>query len=239
MLLADCGTIWTKLADIDGGSQRIVRSSGRLHAGDTPVLCATGHLGRQAGGTYENELVALAEGARALVKDDDFTVVDVGGRDIKYVTFRRGILARMNWNQSCGATTGFLLDLAGSYYRVDYTALQPAHEYAPMTCGIFGIEQVFDAIISGTDEHTAISRLVGDLAYTIHGFVERPAAVYLSGGLCDNLCFVRSLERHCRVVPLGRFVLIEGLRAMMSGRRGVAAGAGWRPARPSGEYRSS
>jgi hypothetical protein len=34
----------------------------------------------------------------------------------------------------------------------------------------------------------------------------------LSGGFCDNKCFLDLMDKYCKVIPLGRAVLIEGLK---------------------------
>ena len=40
---------------------------------------------------------------------------------------------------------------------------------------------------------------------------KKPKKIYLSGGFCENKCFVDSLSKYCEVIPLGRFLLCEGL----------------------------
>ena len=41
-------------------------------------------------------------------------------------------------------------------------------------------------------------------------FAGSPAKLFLSGGLCDNPLFVNSFP--CELIPLGRFVLLSGLK---------------------------
>jgi hypothetical protein len=58
-----------------------------------------------------------------------------------------------------------------------------------------------------------VARFVKGIALNAFAFAGSPEKIYLSGGLCDNPLFVGSFP--CRVVPLGRFVLLAGLRAML------------------------
>jgi len=43
-------------------------------------------------------------------------------------------------------------------------------------------------------------------------FIGSPRGFYLSGGMCDNPLFLGSFPEGVEVIPLGRFVLVEGLR---------------------------
>ena len=42
-------------------------------------------------------------------------------------------------------------------------------------------------------------------------FTKNPEKICLSGGFCENPCFIESLEQYCEVLPLGSFVLVDGL----------------------------
>jgi len=214
VLLADCGTQWSKVRDTREPTPRIVETRVLLQNPDLHFDLATGHLGRGRTDRYENELVALATGSLALVAEEDFAVVDVGARDTKYCAFEGRKVAEMDWNQSCGATTGFTLDLLGRYYDLDYAVLEPADKAINVTCGVFGIERIFDAVIQGGTPEDAVAQFVRGVARNVHTFAGRPERLYLSGGLCLNRCFVRSLELYTEAVPLGREVLLRGLEEM-------------------------
>ena len=74
------------------------------------------------------------------------------------------------------------------------------------------MEKIMDSISSGIKPEEAISKFVHGLAYNAWNFSKRPEKLYLSGGFCENKCFVDSLRNYCDIVPLGRFVLCEGLK---------------------------
>lgn len=173
---------------------------------------ATGHLAKTQACRYENELVALAKGALKLIPEEDFTIVDVGARDTKFCRFAGRRLRKLDWNQSCGSSTGFTLELLANYYRIDYATLAPSAARIGVTCGVFGIERIFDAISRGERPEEAVSQFVHGVAYNIFNLAQCPEKLYLSGGLCLNECFLTSLRRYTNIVPLGRFVLVEGLR---------------------------
>ncbi|MHB9126279.1 MAG: ATPase, partial [Armatimonadota bacterium] len=143
--------------------------------------------------------------------DRDFTVVDVGSRDTKFVRFRGRKVRKLDWNQACGASTGFTLELLGKYYEIDFSILRAVPERIPVTCGVFAIEKIFDAVIHGYSHETAIAAFVHGIAVNIHNFAQRPERLYVSGGFCENRCFLESLRNYCEVLPLGRTVLLDGL----------------------------
>jgi activator of 2-hydroxyglutaryl-CoA dehydratase len=210
-LIADCGSSWSKIKDLESNEVAVLPTQQVLRETDLRFDVATGHLGKDRTAKYENELVALAQGSLKLVHEDDFTVVDIGSRDTKFVRFNGRKLRKLDWNQACGASTGFTLELLGKYYEIDFNRLPTTDEKFPVTCGIFAIERIFEAIIHGESTEHALAAFVHGIAYNVHNFAQKPDKLYVSGGLCSNLCFLTNLSRYCDVVPLGRNVLLEGL----------------------------
>ena len=76
------------------------------------------------------------------------------------------------------------------------------------------MSRIFDAVVSGTPDAEAVARFVMGIAINAYRFAGSPPKLYLSGGLCDNPLFVNSFP--CEVVPLGRFVLLKGLAAIIN-----------------------
>jgi activator of 2-hydroxyglutaryl-CoA dehydratase len=209
MRLADFGTTWTKWYDTETRAYGICRTSAvDFHAG-----IATGHNARARGDRTVNELVALAEGGLRRIADRDFVLVDVGSREIKFVRFQDRQLAEMNWSTSCAALTGFTLELLGSYFQLDFQHIRPAERSAPVTCGVLGMEQIFELVASGVSEAEAVARFARGLVENAVRFSGNPRRMYLSGGMTSNPLFVNSFPETVHVVPLGRFVLVDGLMA--------------------------
>jgi activator of 2-hydroxyglutaryl-CoA dehydratase len=209
-VLGDFGTTWTKLLDSESGERRVFPSK---EARSLTADLATGHNAGRRGRRQINELIALAQGGQRLIGEREFLLLDVGSRDVKYVHLRGGDLAAMDWTSTCGALTGFTLELLGSYYGLDYRTIEPAERAVPVTCGVLGMEQLFELVSQGLSEAEAVARFARGIALNAHRFAGSPARLYLSGGMCENRLFQRSFPAGVEVIPLGRFVLVEGLVA--------------------------
>lgn len=212
MRIADCGSTWTKILDLESDEFEIVATKELIRRPDAFFEVATGHSGRSRCNHYKNELIALAEGGLALVGDDDFSLIDVGGRDIKFVRFARRRVEKLDWNLACGSTTGATVELLGGYYDIDFDALEPSKQWFNVTCGVFGMERVLEAISTGTSPEESVAMFLHGVVRNVFDFAGRPERVHLSGGFCENRCFLETLERYCRIVPLGRMVPLEGLK---------------------------
>jgi activator of 2-hydroxyglutaryl-CoA dehydratase len=209
VILGDFGTSYTKLANDDN---REIVPTCQL----TPDLKADAGCGHNARGRarrIENELVALATGAQAIVGRNDFVCVDVGSRDIKKVTFRSGQYAGCDWNYMCGAMTGFTMELLSQHYELLFEEITPSEEGLPVKCGILGISNLFDLVAQGEDLRRAVAKFVKGVATNVYAFAGKPQTLFLAGGMCDNSLFVRSLP--AEVVRLGRFVSTEGLKTLL------------------------
>ena len=171
-----------------------------------PDACC-GHMSQ----ANENEIVALAKGAQKLNIDKNATILDLGSRDAKWIRFSEGKFHDMDWNTSCASSTGATVEMLLKFYNVKSKNLVSTSEKFNVTCGIFGMEKIMDAISNGEKPEIAISKFVHGIAFNAWSFAKRPKKIYLSGGFCENKCLVDSLKNYCEVVLLGRFVLCEGL----------------------------
>ena len=159
----------------------------------------------------ENEIIALANGAKKLNIDKNATVLDLGSRDAKWIKFKNGKFNDMDWNTSCASSTGATVEMLLKFYDVTPSDLTFTPEKFAVTCGIFGMEKIMDSISNGIEPANAISKFIHGIAYNAWNFAKCPAKIYLSGGFCENKCFIDSLNNYTEVIPLGRFVLCEGL----------------------------
>ncbi|MDH3393244.1 MAG: ATPase [Desulfobulbaceae bacterium] len=214
MILGDFGTSYCKFLDTaQSGAEPTIVATKSLPS-DLKIDLATGHNGKRFADRYVNELIALARGGEALIREEDFLLLDCGSRDIKFVQYQGSKLKDMGWNAECGASMGFTIELLEKYYDLDFTDLTVPETTFSITCGVLGMSHIFDAVISGVPVAEAVARFVKGIAINAYRFARSPKKIYLSGGLCDNPLFVASLP--CEVVPLGRFVLLEGLRTAMN-----------------------
>jgi activator of 2-hydroxyglutaryl-CoA dehydratase len=209
-LLGDFGTTWTKLLDTETGARRVLPTREACHL---QAEIATGHNAHRRAPRHVNELIALAEGGRRLIPEPGFILLDVGSRDVKYVRLHEGRLLGMDWTTTCGSLTGFTLELLGRYYQLDYDTIEPSQKSVPVTCGVLGMEQLFELVSQGVSEEEAVARFARGIALNAHRFIGEPSRFHLSGGMCENRLFLRSFPQQVEVIPLGRFVLVEGLLA--------------------------
>lgn len=159
----------------------------------------------------ENEIVALAKGAKKLGIAQNSTILDLGSRDAKWIKFKEGKFHDMDWNTSCASSTGATVEMLLKFYNVKADELKYNSEKFAVTCGIFGMEKIMDSISSGEKPSDAISKFVHGIAFNAWNFCKKPEKIYLSGGFCENKCLVDSLKEYCELELLGRFVLCEGL----------------------------
>ncbi len=182
---------------------------------DIDLDAATGHMVKQkinSGGIQQNEIVSLAYGVQKKIKNlENAAIIDIGSRDLKWIKFENNKYRDIDWNGSCGSVTGATVEMLCKFYNIDTEKLIPQKEKISVTCGVFAMEKIMDNIASNVPAYTAVAKYIHGIAYNAWIFSKKPEKVYLSGGFCMNKCFIESLKFYCEVIPLGRFMLIEGL----------------------------
>lgn len=209
----DAGTTWTKILKINNDKKSYeVIPTRELKSLNLVPDKSTGHSLIKSQ-NHENEVVALAYGAKKFL-EDDFIALDLGSRDIKYVQYQNKKFKDMDWNCSCASATGATIEMLLKFYDVKVEELEFTKEKYAITCGIFGLEKIMDDVAEGVEPRVAISKFVHGIAFNAFNFAQNPSKICISGGFCNNNCFIKSLEEYCEVVPLGRFVLVDGLNSM-------------------------
>lgn len=218
MIYLDAGTTYSKVITNEknfdekflvqhSGNYYYILPSGIIKAQNIVPTRSCGHMSN----ANENEIIALAQGAKKRAISPNATVLDLGSRDAKWIKFKDNKFHDMDWNTSCASSTGATVEMLLKFYGVKPEELKFDNEKFAVTCGIFGMEKIMDSISSGVKPSEAISKFVHGIAYNAWNFCKKPEKIYLSGGFCENVCFVKSLEKYCEVELLGRFVLCEGL----------------------------
>ncbi|HOO56295.1 MAG TPA: ATPase [bacterium] len=209
-VLIDCGTSYAKIHYLKDSKRDIISSRHFIKNLDQyDIVASTGHNKFHNTETKINELVALAEGGLEVIKDNDFTILDCGARDVKYIKVENRKVTGMDWNTECGAFTGQVIELLTGYFDIDPGNLPETDEKIPVVCGVLGMTQMFDLISQGITHEEAFARFLRGIAFNCETLVGRPEKLYLSGGLCENKAFVKSFS--CDTIPLGRFLLLDGL----------------------------
>jgi len=216
MLLADFGTSYCKLLETDAKKVPEIVATQELDASFIADL-ATGHNAARRSRQSINELTALARGGEILIGEKNFVLLDCGSRDIKFIRYAEGRVVDMGWNAECGASMGFTIELLAKYYGLNYADIPVPDTGFSITCGVLGMSNIFDAVISGLSETEAVAKFVRGIARNAFRFAGAPERLYLSGGLCDNPLFADSFP--CEVITLGRFVLLEGLKVSIRENR--------------------
>ena len=219
MVYLDAGTTYSKviskdkildekfcLKNFDGKNYYILPSKIIKDQNIVPTR-SCGHMADAS----DNEIIALANGAKKIGVEPNATVLDLGSRDAKWINFKDGKFHDMDWNTSCASSTGATVEMLLKFYDVCADDLMFIPEKFAVTCGIFGMEKIMDSISNGAKPSEAISKFVHGIAFNSWNFAKRPDKIYLSGGFCENKCFCDSLREYCEVELLGRFVLCEGL----------------------------
>ncbi len=228
-LYLDAGTTWSKILEIGKENSSIETEYEEYLVSEendckyyvVPSLIAkknhfnykkvTGHMSLNGTIKCENEIIALSKGALKIIKDCNFLVLDLGSRDVKWTKFKERKFVDLDWNTSCASATGATVEMLLKFYNLQCTELEFTKEKYNITCGIFGLEKIMDDIANGESAKTAIAKFIHGIAFNAWSFAKQPEKIYLSGGFCDNKCFVESLKNYCEVIKLGRFVLCEGL----------------------------
>ena len=97
----------------------------------------------------ENEIIALAQGAKKREISSSATILDLGSRDAKWIKFKEGKFHDMDWNTSCASSTGATVEMLLKFYGVSADELAYDDEKFAVTCGIFGMEKIMDSISAG------------------------------------------------------------------------------------------
>ena len=211
MVIADCGSTWSKVLETEKNKLEIIPTID-LNKKKYPTFdIATGHSGKIRTKRFENELIALASGALALIPEKNFIIVDIGSRDVKYIKFKNRKIKKLDWNTACGSSTGATIEMLGKYFDINISLLKPSDTWINVTCGVFGMEKILELVSSGESPSTGVARFIHGLARNVYYFTGKPEAVYLSGGFCLSESFTGSLRNYCNVHLMGRTVLIKGL----------------------------
>ncbi|MCP4602255.1 MAG: hypothetical protein GY847_17345 [Proteobacteria bacterium] len=212
MIFGDAGSSWCKIFEVGCDEIRIVpvraMANKQMH-----FDWGTGHTARNRSNRFENDLVALTRGALELVEESDFTVLDLGSRDAKLVTFKGRRPVKLDWSVGCAAATGATVEMIGRFYEIDFDTLVIDDEWIPVTCGTYAVERIMDAVSSGDSVEQAIAGFVHGIARNAFSFVGEPERLFLSGGFTLNAAFLSALGRYTEVVSMGRTVPLVGLFA--------------------------
>jgi len=217
-ILLDCGTSYTKLYYLSDSKYEVMHTRlFKQNDGQYDVMMSTGYNYPRQKGKWVNELIALTEGGLQLIEEPSFTLIDCGARDVKYVKVVDRKVASMDWNSECGAFAGQVIELLQNYLNISASQLPEKVKRLPVVCAVLGMTSLFDCISQGQSYEEAFASFLKGIAHNCYQLVNKPKKLHLSGGLCENPAFINSFD--CQVIPLGRFVLLEGLKTRYNSKK--------------------
>ena len=212
MIFADAGSSFCKTYSPGDRAVKIV-STRKMARNNVRFDWGTGHTSRRMSDHFENDLISLSKGALALVDDADFTMLDLGSRDSKVVSFIDRKPVQLDWSVGCAAATGATVEMIGKFYEVDFNAIEIDSKWTSVTCGTYAVERIMDAVSKGVHENVAIGRFLHGFARNCYDFSKKPKKIYLSGGFTLHKSFLKALNLYTEVIPMGRTVPLAGLWA--------------------------
>ncbi len=150
-----------------------------------------------------NELKAHVYGALFQIKQKDFTLLDIGGQDIKVMQIRNGILNDLVLNDKCAASCGRYLENMATVLEVPIEALGQYKENPVglnSTCAVFSESELVGKIAEGVP----FPQLCAGVNYSLYkrlrplvvGF--NPDCLVVSGGVSQNEALMHYLKKDCR-----------------------------------------
>lgn len=146
-----------------------------------------------------NELKAHVYGAFYQTDLEDFTLLDVGGQDVKVVKVEKGIITDLELNDKCAASCGRYLENMANVLEID---LDEMFNYygdpieLNSTCAVFSESELIGKIAEGI----VIERLCSGVNYSLYKRLRplltkfKNKKIVLSGGVARNRAIKRYLQ---------------------------------------------
>lgn len=117
------------------------------------------------GATVINELTALCKGVYQIIGEENASILDIGGQDIKVVTQIKGKLRDFFLSDKCAAGSGMFLDTALNMLGRDYDDIDLTTDgYGPTqlssVCAVFAQSEIVSLIAGNTDEERIIRGVI-------------------------------------------------------------------------------
>lgn len=146
-----------------------------------------------------NEIKAHAYGSMYQTGLRDYTLLDVGGQDVKVVKIEKAIVTDLELNEKCAASCGRFLENMASVLEVELNQLFEHYE-SPVelnsTCAVFSESELIGKIAEGV----ALERLCAGVNYSMYKRLQPLLSKFISkklvvsGGVAFNQAMLRFLE---------------------------------------------
>lgn len=172
-----------------------------------------------------SELECHAAGAVYSTGLRNFTLLDVGGQDIKVIRIKNGSIERFSMNDKCAAGSGRYIENMARILKADLSEISRHYldpEPLSITCATFGETEVIARLIAGVD----VKRIMAGVNYTVYARIEPlldehrspSGALVVTSGITHNSAFIELLKAHS---GFARIIVPENAQFM--GAIGAAA----------------
>ncbi len=148
-----------------------------------------------------SEIECHAAGAIYSTGLKNFTLLDVGGQDIKVMEIKNGSIQGFSMNDKCAAGSGRYIENMARILKADLSEISKHYldpEPLSITCATFGETEVIAKLIAGVN----IKKIMAGVNYTVFARIEpllnehrSPSQVLVvTSGITHNLAFIELLR---------------------------------------------
>lgn len=159
------------------------------------------------------EIQCHAAGACYLTGLNDFTLLDIGGQDMKAIEVRSGEVHGFSMNDKCAAGSGRYLENMARILKTPLEKLASCHENPvplSVTCATFGETEVICKLMEGVN----IDEILAGVNYTVYARVEpmldshrsHTGTLVVTSGIALNKAFLAILKKNS---GFGRIIVPE------------------------------
>ncbi len=148
-----------------------------------------------------SEIECHAAGAIYSTGLKNFTLLDVGGQDIKVIEIKNGSIKGFSMNDKCAAGSGRYIENMARILKADLGEISKHYrepEPLSITCATFGETELIAKLIAGVD----IKKIMAGVNYTVYARIEPllnehrslSGALVVTSGITHNTAFLEFLK---------------------------------------------
>jgi len=156
-----------------------------------------------------NEIKAHVFGALKQHKITDFTLIDIGGQDVKIVSVENGIIMDMVLNEKCAASSGRFLENMAALLEISIEELATYHENPVTlnsTCSVFAESELIGKISEGVDAPSIYAginfALYNKIKPSFSKFITDTAII--SGGVAKNKAVIKYMKNDFKNIIISK-----------------------------------
>ena len=148
-----------------------------------------------------SEIECHAAGAIYSTGLKNFTLLDVGGQDIKVIEIKNGSIKGFSMNDKCAAGSGRYIENMARILKSDLNEISKHYrepEPLSITCATFGETELIAKLIAGVD----VKKIMAGVNYTVYARIEPllnehrspSGALVVTSGITHNTAFLEFLK---------------------------------------------